>query len=141
MLACRCPVVLFEGSAYFTIGFIVGNATTSRMDALSVSSMTSRSMPMPMPIVGAHAIFHSIDEIQIERHRFFVACCFLGGLLFQSLSCGQAGSVNSLYPFASSATIGKQLRSALLRLIGAMRLSERRHLHRIVNQESGLYQA
>ena len=32
--------------------FIVGNSSTSRMDAASVRNMTRRSMPMPMPPVG-----------------------------------------------------------------------------------------
>lgn len=36
-----------------SLGFIVGNSNTSRIEALSVSSMTSLSMPMPMPPVGA----------------------------------------------------------------------------------------
>lgn len=33
-------------------GFIVGNKRTSRMEKLSVSSITSRSIPIPMPPVG-----------------------------------------------------------------------------------------
>ena len=33
-------------------GRSVGKSTTSRMDVVSVSSMTSRSMPMPSPTVG-----------------------------------------------------------------------------------------
>ena len=37
---------------YCSIGFIVGNSRTSRMEALSVSSMTRRSTPKPRPPVG-----------------------------------------------------------------------------------------
>ena len=33
-------------------GFIVGNRSTSRMDAASVRNMTRRSIPMPTPPVG-----------------------------------------------------------------------------------------
>ena len=35
-----------------SMGFIVGNSSTSRIDALSVSSMTRRSTPKPRPPVG-----------------------------------------------------------------------------------------
>ena len=35
-----------------SMGFMVGNRMTSRMEVLPVSSMTHRSMPMPMPPVG-----------------------------------------------------------------------------------------
>src|SRR5262249_13134106 len=36
----------------YPLGRIVGKAMTSRIEALSVSSMTSRSIPMPSPPVG-----------------------------------------------------------------------------------------
>ena len=37
---------------YQSRGFMVGKRSTSRMEALSVSSMTRRSMPKPRPPVG-----------------------------------------------------------------------------------------
>ena len=45
----------FEGHGVTSLrarGRISGNRITSRIDGLSVSSMTSRSMPMPSPPVG-----------------------------------------------------------------------------------------
>ena len=41
-----------ELEIYCSIGFIVGNSRTSRMEALSVRSMTRRSTPKPRPPVG-----------------------------------------------------------------------------------------
>ena len=64
---CSCGVVLqispefrlkihricvFIFAFYCSIGFIVGNSSTSRIDALSVSSITRRSTPKPRPPVG-----------------------------------------------------------------------------------------
>ena len=64
---CSCGVVLqispefrlkihricvFIFAFYCSIGFIVGNSSTSRMEALSVSSITRRSTPKPRPPVG-----------------------------------------------------------------------------------------
>ena len=37
---------------YWSMGFIVGNSSTSRMEAESVRSMTKRSTPKPRPPVG-----------------------------------------------------------------------------------------
>ena len=44
--------VILKLEIYCSIGFIVGNSRTSRMEALSVSSMTRRSTPKPRPPVG-----------------------------------------------------------------------------------------
>ena len=44
--------VLLELEIYCSIGFMVGNSSTSRMEALSVSSITRRSTPKPRPPVG-----------------------------------------------------------------------------------------
>ena len=44
--------LLRKRGIYCSIGFIVGNSSTSRMEALSVSSMTRRSTPKPRPPVG-----------------------------------------------------------------------------------------
>ena len=41
-----------RGAAGPSRGFMVGNSSTSRMEAESVSSMTSRSTPKPRPPVG-----------------------------------------------------------------------------------------
>ena len=43
---------LLKLEIYCSIGFIVGNSSTSRMEALSVSSITRRSTPKPRPPVG-----------------------------------------------------------------------------------------
>ena len=53
----RKPAMLYAilacGSfVYAQIFFMVGNNSTSRMDGLSVSSMTRRSTPIPRPPVG-----------------------------------------------------------------------------------------
>ena len=44
--------VFLKLEIYCSIGFIVGNSSTSRIEALSVSSMTRRSTPKPRPPVG-----------------------------------------------------------------------------------------
>ena len=44
--------LLRKRGIYCSIGFIVGNSSTSRMEALSVSSITRRSTPKPRPPVG-----------------------------------------------------------------------------------------
>ena len=44
--------VILKLEIYWSIGFIVGNSSTSRMEALSVSSITRRSTPKPRPPVG-----------------------------------------------------------------------------------------
>ena len=44
--------LLRKRGIYCSIGFIVGNSSTSRIEALSVSSMTRRSTPKPRPPVG-----------------------------------------------------------------------------------------
>ena len=44
--------LLRKRGIHCSIGFIVGNSSTSRMEALSVSSMTRRSTPKPRPPVG-----------------------------------------------------------------------------------------
>ena len=44
--------VLLKLEIYWSMGFIVGNSSTSRMEALSVSSITRRSTPKPRPPVG-----------------------------------------------------------------------------------------
>ena len=54
-------------------GRIVGKAMTSRIEALSVSSITSRSMPMPSPPAGRHAVFERGDEILVQALRLLVA--------------------------------------------------------------------
>lgn len=44
--------LMWKCKSYSESGFIVGKSKTSRMDALSVSSITSRSSPKPRPPVG-----------------------------------------------------------------------------------------
>ena len=45
-------ICVFIFAFYCSIGFIVGNSSTSRIEALSVSSITRRSTPKPRPPVG-----------------------------------------------------------------------------------------
>ena len=44
--------VILKLEIYWSMGFIVGNSSTSRIEALSVSSITRRSTPKPRPPVG-----------------------------------------------------------------------------------------
>src|SRR5690554_4914012 len=52
----KTPVPLIPGNRraplHSTSGRMAGNSSTSRIEALSVSSITRRSMPMPSPAVG-----------------------------------------------------------------------------------------
>ena len=45
---------------YFSIGFIVGKRSTSRMEALSVSNITNRSTPNPRPPVGGRPYSNAV---------------------------------------------------------------------------------
>ena len=51
-MACFLQFYIVATTQNQSIGFIVGNSSTSRIDALSVSSMTRRSTPKPRPPVG-----------------------------------------------------------------------------------------
>ena len=55
LLGGRCGAASLFAASFFGIssGFIVGKRMTSRMESAPVKSMTARSMPMPMPPVGA----------------------------------------------------------------------------------------
>ena len=54
-------------------GLSCGNRITSRIDGLSVSSITSRSMPMPSPAVGRQAVLERADVVGVVVHRLLVA--------------------------------------------------------------------
>ena len=54
-------------------GRSVGKAITSRIDGLSVNSMTSRSMPMPSPPHGGSPYSSATHVILVERLRLLVA--------------------------------------------------------------------
>ncbi len=61
-----------------------GNRITSRMLGLSVSSIISRSMPMPQPPAGRHAVFERADEVGVVVHRLFVAGFLVRGLRLEA---------------------------------------------------------
>ncbi len=50
---------------HWSMGFIVGNSSTSRMEALSVSSMTRRSTPKPGRPWG-QAVLQSVDVVVVH---------------------------------------------------------------------------
>ena len=52
---------------------IAGNSTTSRIVRLPVSSITSRSMPMPIPPVGRQAVLERLQVGLVEGHGLLVA--------------------------------------------------------------------
>ena len=58
--------LLRKRGIYCSIGFIVGNSRTSRMEALSVSSMTRRSTPKPRPPGGGQAVLQCVDVVVIH---------------------------------------------------------------------------
>ena len=50
-----------------------GNSSTSRIEAESVRSITSRSMPMPRPAGRRHAVLERADVVGVVEHRLVVA--------------------------------------------------------------------
>ena len=55
--SCAAPAV---GRPSLSAGFMVGKSNTSRMEALSVRSITRRSMPKPKPPVGARPYSNAV---------------------------------------------------------------------------------
>lgn len=45
---------------------MVGNSSTSRMEVCPVSSMTSRSTPMPRPPVGGIPYSSAVEEVLVH---------------------------------------------------------------------------
>ena len=62
-----------------------GNNSTSLIDGESVKSMTSRSMPIPMPARRWHAVLERANVIVIERHGLVVAGFFILDLCPEAL--------------------------------------------------------
>ena len=52
---------------YCSIGFIVGNSRTSRMEALSVSSITRRSTPKPRPPVDGSDFLYLVLPVRFKN--------------------------------------------------------------------------
>ena len=73
----------------------VGNSTTSRIDAVSVSSMTRRSMPMPEPAGGRQAVLQRPQVVLVDGHGLGVAGRLGRGLVLEAapllVGVGQLG--------------------------------------------------
>ena len=75
---------------------------TSRIDGLLVSSMTSRSMPMPFAGRRRHAVLERPDVILVHRVRLLVAAGAAAGAAPRTGAAAPTGSFSSLKAFATS---------------------------------------
>ena len=129
------PESVFTPPAAISL-FIWGKRMTSRIEACPVSSMTSRSMPMPSPAGGRHAVLEGADVVLVHRWASSSPCLAFRELLLEALplvdGIVQLGEgVRELHARRCRARSGR-LRGSSSRCLG-----QRRYLGRVVVTKVG----